>query len=109
MFPLRSRARSFGETQKIQLFFPSSSRLLIITEIAGMHDPENKAESWESPLDASPSSLLLSVVRLPCWMPPTPDMSEVEAALPSLKQRTLGSLTLLQLHQLLRLRKNKSK
>lgn len=74
-----------------------------------MHDPENKAESWESPLDASPSSVLLSIVRLPCWMPPTPDMSEVEAALPSLKECTLGSLTLLQLYQLLRLGKKQIK
>lgn len=92
MFPLRSEARSFWERQKIQLF----SYLLIITEIAGMHDPENKAGSWESPLEASPSSVLLSIVRLPCWMPPTPGMSEVEVVPPPPEERSRGTLTLLQ-------------
>lgn len=37
--------------------FPPPS-LLIITEIAGMHDPENKAWSWESPPEASSASSL---------------------------------------------------
>lgn len=37
MFPLRSEASSFWEKQNSQLFFVSY--LLIITEIAGMHDP----------------------------------------------------------------------
>lgn len=103
MFPLRSGARSFWERQKIQLF----SHLLIITEIAGMHDPENKAESWESPLEASPSSVLPSIVCLPSWMPPTPGMSEVEAVPPSPEERSRGTLTLLQRAQLLRLRKKR--
>lgn len=85
-------------------FFPPP-HLLIITEIAGMHDPENKAESWEDLLDASPSSLLLSIVSLPSWMPPTPGMSEVEAVAPSPEEHPFGTLTLLQLTQLLRLRK----
>lgn len=101
MFPLRSGARSFWERQKIQLF----SYLLIITEIAGMHDPENKAESWETPLEASPSSVLLSIVCLPSWMPPTPGMSEVEAVAPSPEERSLGTLTLVQQAKLLRLGK----
>lgn len=92
-FPWGAGHVHFEKGRRFNFFFPppsSSSRLLIITEIARMHDPENKAESWESPPDASPSSVLLSIVRLPCWLPPTPDMSEVEAALPSLKQCTLG-------------------
>lgn len=105
MFPLRSGARSFWERQKIQLFFFFLPHLLIITEIAGMHDPENKAESWESPLEASPSSARLSIVCLPSWMPPTPGMSEVEAVPPSPQERSSGTLTLLQRAQLLRLRK----
>lgn len=57
-----------------------------------MHDPENKAQSWESPPEASPSSVLLSVVCLPSWMPPTPGMSEVEAVPPSPEERSLGTL-----------------
>lgn len=69
-------------------FFPS---LLIITEIAGMHDPENKAASWESPPEASPSSVLLSIVRLPSWMPPTPGMSEVEAVPPTPEEPSPGN------------------
>lgn len=105
MFPLRSGARSFWERQKIQLF----SYLLIITEIAGMHDPENKAESWESPLEASASSVLLSVVCLPSWMPPTPGMSEVEALPPSPEEHSPGTSTLLQQAKLPRLRKKKVK
>lgn len=91
----------FEKRQKIQLF----SHLLIITEIAGMHDPENKAESWESPLEASPSSVLLSIVRLPSWKPPTPGISEVEAVPQSPEERSLGTLTLLHQAQLLRLGK----
>lgn len=70
-----------------------------------MHDPENKAESWESPLEASPSSVLLSIVCLPSWMPPTPGMSEVEAVPPSPEEPSPGTLTLLQQAKLLRLRK----
>lgn len=61
-----------------------------------MHDPENKAVSWESPLEASPSSVLLSIVCLPCRMPPTPGMSEVEVVPPPPEERSLGTLTLLQ-------------
>lgn len=74
-----------------------------------MHDPENKAESWESPLEASPSSDLLSIVCLPSWMPPTPGMSEVEAVPPSPEERSPGTLTLLQQAKLLRLRGRKKK
>lgn len=103
MFPLRSGARSFLRKQKIQLF----SHLLVITEIAGMHDPENKAESWESPLEASPSSVFLSIVCLPCWLPPTLGMSEVEAVPPSPKELSPGTLTVLQQTQLQRLRRGK--
>lgn len=106
MFPLRRGGHvHFWERQKIQLF----SHLLIITEIAGMHDPENKAESWESPLEASPSPVLLSIVRLPGWMPPTPGMSEVEAVPPPPEERSPGTLTLLQRAKLLRLREKKVK
>lgn len=79
--------------------------MLIITEIAGMHDPENKAESWESPVEASPSSVLLSIVCLPSWKPPTPGISEVEAVPQSPEEGSLGTLTLLQRAQLLRLGK----
>lgn len=57
-----------------------------------MHDPENKAESWESPTEASPSSVWLSIVCLPSWMPPTPGMSEVEAVPPSPVERSPGTL-----------------
>lgn len=74
-----------------------------------MHDPENKAESWESPLEASPSPVLLSIVRLPGWMPPTPGMSEVEAVPPPPEERSPGTLTLLQRAKLLRLREKKVK
>lgn len=74
-----------------------------------MHDPENKAESWESPLEASPSSVLLSIVWLPSWMPPTPGMSEVEAVPPSPEESSLGTLTLLQQAKLLRLRYKREK
>lgn len=37
----------FEKGRRFNFFFPPHPRLLIITEIAGMHDPENKAESWE--------------------------------------------------------------
>lgn len=88
MSPLRRGARSFCKRQKIQLF----SFLLIITEIAGMHDPENKARSWESPPEDSPASFWPSTVCLPSWMPPTPGMSEVEAVPPSPEELSPGTL-----------------
>lgn len=72
-----------------------------------MHDPENKAESWESPQEASPSSVSLSIVCLPGWMPPTLGRSEVEAVPPSPEERSPGTLTLLQQAKLLRLRRKK--
>ncbi|KAF6739243.1 hypothetical protein FQA47_013323 [Oryzias melastigma] len=56
-----------------------------------MHDPENKAESWESP----PSSVFaLYCESLPSWMPPTPGTSEVEAALRTPEKGATGDSTL---------------
>lgn len=78
-FPWGAGRVHFEKGRRLNIFFPF---LAYNYRDCWNAWPWKKAGSWESPTETSPSSVLLSIVSLPSWMPPTPGMSEVEVLSP---------------------------